>query len=89
MIVIQDECHCETQKGEYLAFEDAVAELRRRASLPWDQEPNLCPCTGWRTCGRRYEIIEYDTSTDPFRILRCVPVLNVSAAATEWLLPEA
>ena len=44
-------------EGEYTTFADALSELERRANLPWNEPPNLAPCTNWRNCGRRYEII--------------------------------
>ena len=55
MFVIEDEAHAEPQ-GEFDSLESAIAELRRRADMPWDAAPNLPPCTNWRTCGRRYEV---------------------------------
>lgn len=64
MFVIEDEWHAEWV-GEYVSREEAHAELRRLAKLPWDEAPNACPCMSWRTCGRRYHIIEFDTSADP------------------------
>jgi hypothetical protein len=86
MFAIEDEAHDE-RIGEYSTVEDAVTELRRLADIPWDQEPNVAPCTHWPTCGRRYEVVEYDTSA-PWRVLQRVPALNVSAKATEWLLQQ-
>jgi hypothetical protein len=58
MFVIEDELHAEPQAGEFRSLADAVADLKRRALVPWDQEPNRAPCEGWRTCGRSYEIVE-------------------------------
>jgi hypothetical protein len=83
MFVIEDEAHAEPQ-GEFDTFEDALAELRRRAAIPWDQPPNVAPCASWKTCGRRYEVIEYDTSQTPWRELTRVPVLDVSATGPKW-----
>ena len=59
LFVIEDEAHAEPH-GEFDALESAVAELRRRAEIAWDRAPNLAPCVEWKTCGRRYEIVEYD-----------------------------
>lgn len=84
LFVIEDEAHAEVQ-GEYASLEEAVTELERRASLPWDQPPNQCPCTSWRTCGRRYEVIEYDDSSRPWRQMRRTPYLEVSAEGANWL----
>jgi hypothetical protein len=85
MFVIEDERHAEQQPGEFVSFEDALVELQRRARLPWDSVPNKAPCTSWRTCGRTYEIVEYDFSTIPWRELRRVPILEMTANETSWL----
>jgi hypothetical protein len=84
MFVIEDEFHCE-HIGEYPTRAEAVAELRRLAGLPWDDAPNQAPCMSWRTCGRNYELVEYDDSATPKSVHRS-PALNVSAQGAEWLL---
>jgi hypothetical protein len=81
---IEDELHAELQDGEFLTRQEAVAELQRRADLSWDAEPNLAPCTSWRTCGRRYELIERSGSEEQSRTL----ALEVSAAGAQWHLPS-
>lgn len=58
MFEIEDEAHAKSQ-GAFHILEEALAELKRRASMPWDCMPNRASCTSWRTCGRRYEIVEY------------------------------
>jgi hypothetical protein len=80
---IEDEAHSELQ-SEHETFEAAIAELERLARLPWDAEPNQAPCTSWRTCGRRYEIVEYDISTKPWGMLRKVPALKVGPKGVAW-----
>jgi hypothetical protein len=80
MFVIEDELHAEPQ-GQFDSLEQAIAELRRRAAIPWDQHPNVAPCTNWRSCGRSYEIIEYDNSWNE---LRRVAALEVSADGIRW-----
>ena len=47
--IIEDEFHA-NWCGEFGAFADALAEIRRRAALPWGEGPNSCPCQSWRTC---------------------------------------
>lgn len=79
MIRIEDERHAEPQDGRYSSFDEAMAELKRRADLPWDEPPNVAPCASWKSCGRNYEIVEYDTSARPWKELRRVPVLEISA----------
>jgi hypothetical protein len=84
MFIIEDELHAEQQEGEFATFDDALSELRRRAKIPWDAAPNQAPCTSWRTCGRRYEVIECDTSQSPWRELQRVVVLEISAEGVHW-----
>jgi hypothetical protein len=83
MFVIEDERHAESQ-GQFPSFERALAELKQRATIPWNERPNLCPCTNWRNCGRAYEIVEYDDSQTPWREIRRAAVLEVSAAGAKW-----
>jgi hypothetical protein len=84
MFVIEDERHAELQKGEYSTLAGAIAELKRRAALPWNEPPNVAPCSNWERCGRSYEIVEYDTSVSHWRALRRLPVLEISATGIEW-----
>ena len=84
MFVIEDEWHAQPV-GRFDSRTDAHAELRRLADLPWDAPPNLCPCTSWRTCGRRYHVIEYDTSRTPWWQISSEALLEVSAKGTVWL----
>jgi hypothetical protein len=83
MFIIEDEIHAE-QLGEYASFDQALAELRRRANIPWDQPPNVAPCLSWKTCGRDYIIIDYDDSRLPWEERRRVPVLSVSSSGVKW-----
>lgn len=83
MFVIEDELHAQTQ-GEFPDRDAALAELERRAQIPWDQAPNVAPCTSWRTCGRNYELVEYDDKQFPWRELSRVSVLEISAAGIKW-----
>jgi hypothetical protein len=80
---IEDELHAEPQ-GEFATFELALAEIRRRALLPWDQPPNCAPCASWQTCGRSYEIVEYDSTQQPCRVIRRIHVLKVAAEGVQW-----
>jgi hypothetical protein len=83
MFVIEDELHA-APRGKYASLEEALAELRRRSHIPWNEKPNQAPCASWRTCGRRYELIEYDESKLPWKELRRVPVLEISAKGVKW-----
>ena len=88
MWVIVDELHAE-HVGEFKTRDEAIRSLAEFAKLPWDEAPNLAPCTSWRTCGRNYELIEFDTSSHQnWRVLQREPALNISAEGTEWLIDE-
>src|SRR3954454_21507265 len=84
MILIEDDIHCD-RNDRFACFEDAVAELKRRASIPWDRPPNLAPYTDWKTCGWEYHIVEMDDSHEPWKSRRSVAVLNVSAKGAQWV----
>ena len=83
MFVIEDEIHCDWH-GQFSNYDDALAELRRRAVLPWNEPPNVAPCTSWQTCERDYVIIEFDDSVSPWKEVQRSPVLNVSAKGAKW-----
>ena len=84
MFMVEDETHCESA-GTFATFEDALAELRKRSVVRWDAEPNRAPCVGWRTCGRTYEIVEYDDSQVPWKELQRARVLEISADHVRWV----
>ena len=86
MWMIEDEAHAEPQ-GEFESLDSALAELRRRAGIPWDIAPNAAPCTSWRTCGRRYEVVQFDTAESPWREIQRVHVLDISADGVKWVEP--
>ena len=85
MFIIEDTIHCEyTMDSGYASFELALTEIRNRVAIPWDEEPNLAPCTSWRTCGRNYVIREYDDSTSPSTFIRTTPVVEIDAKGVRW-----
>lgn len=84
MFVIEDEWHAEWI-GEYTSRGDAYDALRKLADLPWNEPPNVCPCKSWQTCGRRYHLIKFDASAEPWRKVEDEPVLEVSATGIRWL----
>ena len=86
MWMIEDEAHAEPQ-GEFESLDNALAELRRRALLPWDVAPNIAPCASWRTCGRKYDVVEFATSESPSREIQRVHVLDISATCVTWVEP--
>jgi len=81
--VIEDQWHCEIL-GSFDSFQAAVDELKRLASIDWDQQPNVAPCISWKTCGRSYEIREYDISVTPWTLLSQVEALEVDANGVRW-----
>lgn len=83
MFVIEDERHAE-HMGEFPRQDEAMTELERLAALPWDQPPNLAPCTNWAQCGRSYELVEFDVSQSPWRELSRRPVLEVTSSGVRW-----
>ena len=85
VFVIEDDFHAEPLGRKFGTLAEAKTVLRACASAPWDEAPNQAPCTSWRTCGRRWEIREYDDSVTPWRLLRRGAELHVSAAGVEWI----
>lgn len=81
--VIEDELHADCL-GEFPKMEEAMAELRRLASIPWDHEPNTAPCSNWEKCGRSYQVIEYDTDSEPWMEIRRKTMLHISANSIRW-----
>ena len=81
--VIEDDWHAEWS-GEYSSYDDAFAELRRRAESPWDEPPNQAPCMSWQTCGRAYWIIEFASKEEPWEVLNRIWIFNISAEGVTW-----
>ena len=81
--IIEDEFHAE-QQGGFKTFKDAFSELQQRASIPWNEIPNRCPCTNRENCERNYQIIEYDTTQTPWKELTRKDVLIISAKGVKW-----
>jgi hypothetical protein len=83
MFVIEDEIHVEWC-GEFKIYEEALSELQDRIRISWDSAPNIYPCMSWRTCGRKYCILEFDSSLEPWREVFRTHVLSVSSKGTLW-----
>jgi hypothetical protein len=86
MFTIEDERHDERQEGEFATFASAVAALRRLAQLPWDRPPNLAPCTSWKTCGRKYVVVEYESLTQALKEINRTDTLEVGRDGPRWLI---
>ena len=82
-IVIEDAVHAE-HEGNFVSFEEAVAELRRRAAIPWEQPPNRPPCASWRKCRREFHVLEYEYGHASWNLLRQVIVVKLWAEGAEW-----
>ena len=84
MFIIEDESHAEPLKEQFLTFNQALETLKEIANIPWNKKTNKCPCKSWKTCGRNYQIIEYDDSESPWKELNRQKVLKVSTKGIEW-----
>jgi len=85
MFVVWDEAHAE-RHGRFQTRKEAIVELQRRATIPWNEEPNRAPCTNWLNCGRRYELVEYDDTTSPWKELSRNLILRISALGVRWVM---
>jgi hypothetical protein len=83
MVIIEDQLHADVG-GEFSSFDDALREVRRLARIPWDQEPDRAPCGSWRTCGRAYEIIEYDDTVSGRTVLDRAAIVEIDSEGVRW-----
>ena len=83
LFVIEDQAHAE-QCSEHATLDEAVAKLGQLARISWNEKPNVVPCTSWRTCGRRYEIVQYETSSHPWKELGRTPALEINGKGVFW-----
>ena len=60
--------------------------LRRRGATDMRliKPPNLAPCASWKTCGRRYDLVEYDAAATSWREIHRAPAFQVSARGIAW-----
>jgi len=86
MFIIYDELHAEFISDEFENFSAAFSELQKIAVVPFGNEPNKPPCSGWKHCKRKYFIHEYDDSQMPWKLLTKTYVLKVSASDVLWML---
>jgi len=52
----------------------------------WNQPPNLAPCASWESCGRNYEVVEFDTSGGSRSVLGVTPVVSIDRDGVRWAL---
>ena len=81
---IEENLHSDSWDG-FSSYEDALEELKRRSKIPWDKEPNVCPCTSWRTCERNYAIVQYRVQNDEWEEIACEWLLDISSKGVKWL----
>lgn len=81
--IVEDQTHAESAGG-FQTIDEAWAQLRRLSRISWDEPPNVAPCQSWRTCGRDYEIIEYETSRQPWAELGRYAGLRIGANGLAW-----
>jgi len=81
--IIEDEAHAEWC-GVFSTFAETMSELESRSRVAWDAQPNVCPCTNGKTCGREYAIVEFDISTEPWKERSRAPILAISSNGVEW-----
>jgi len=86
--VIEDQRHAETI-SEHATLAEARHELEHLAQTRWDQPPNLAPCGSWQTCGREYEIVEYETGAHPWKVVSRAGGLEISAEGLVWNWKES
>ncbi len=79
---IEDEFHAEVI-STHESLEEALTEARRLAEITWDEVPNRAPCTNWRNCGRRYEIIAYNSDNKPVRRILALEIDTTGAVMGE------
>jgi len=83
-VIIEDSLHAE-QHREFQNIALAIAELKNRAQMPWNEPPNRAPCTRWQTCGRAYQVVVYDDSEFPWKELRRTHAL-VGSLGIKWMI---
>ena len=83
-VKIENEIHAEPKDGKFETFEQALEILKERVKIPFDQKPNICPCTYWKNCERQCQIIEYDGRNIPWKELGRQEVLTISTKGIKW-----
>jgi hypothetical protein len=84
---IEDTNHAEII-GTFDTFENALTELTNIYNIPWNTSPNICPCLNFETCGRDYEIYEYDNSTMPWKYLNSIFICSIYKDKYKWYYQE-
>jgi len=77
--IIEDQIHCEWI-WKYNSISDATSELQRLLKLPWNKDKNLAPCMSYKTCGREYELIEYNIKWDIWDEVSRYPIFDIKSS---------
>ena len=83
MFILEDDFHAE-QIDRFDTYEAALNRIKELSNIPWDIEPNKCPCESWEKCGREYVIVEYEQKGDALFEKNRNKILNISSAGTDW-----
>lgn len=86
--IIEDAFHCELDE-EYKTFEDALNEIKKRTTIPWNQKPNRPPCKSWEQCQRIYHIVEYQCDNKPWKKIQEWPIVGIERDKITWLSKES
>jgi hypothetical protein len=85
MFIIEDDFHAEFIGEKFDTFDSAILELRKISAVPFGNIPNKPPCVDWQNCQRDYQIVEYDDTQTPWKLIAKTQVLNISASKSVWL----
>lgn len=83
VFVIEDEFHAE-EMARHRDLPSALAVVKEWSMRPWDDLPNRCSCSSWRTCRRDYVIVEYDIAEQPWAEVSRHRVLSISSKGSIW-----
>lgn len=75
IFAVEDELHAEWM-GQFSSKKDALAFLDRLRAEP-DCTENRAPCTSWRSCGRKYWLLEYEDNLPVWRMIASEPAFEV------------
>lgn len=88
--LIDDDFHADSLGETYSTLEDALAEVHRVISLPFEQEPHTPPCISWLQCQREIVLREVRTlaARPKWGRLRTgfvlIPILTTSVNGVVW-----
>jgi hypothetical protein len=85
MFIIEDDFHTEFIGEKFNTFDSAILELQRISTIPFSSPPNTPPCVDWQNCQRDYQIVEYDDTQTPWKLIAKTQVLHISASKIMWL----